>query len=1022
MNRGPTGRACYTRSVLEALDRLIDALDTRTAATPELAAELGLLGPLAAALYAGPSPRESLLQLRQLVAADADRAWPTEGKALRAAAAVLSSGPELPRQLGRRPARLALLAEPLLGRAWSRDELAAELDPRLAGLDDPTAVAEAFAAFRNDHYVRLAAAEFGLASLEQVGQELATLADVCLDRAIAFAVAFVSRGVGGEPLWIEEGQQRPCRLAAIAMGKYGAQELNFCSDIDIIFVYSSDEGQAGSLTLHEFFTKVCQQVTRLLSEATAEGFAFRVDLRLRPEGARGPICNSLDGAERYYEAWGGPYDRLAWLKARAAAGDLALGAEMVRTLRPFVFPRSTRPEVVQQIQELNLRIKQQQRQQAELGWNVKLDAGGIREVEFFVQALQLLHAGKQEALQERGTLRALDKLLFAGLIAEHEHRQLGESYELWRRLEHRLQLHDGRQTHLLPADGPLRRHVALHLGYEPPRFEAELAARRAQVSAIYATLGAAAQAATAEEGDERFAPLLDPELSATASTGLLADAGFGQPERALEQLELLAAKPWGPLGRARAAGSSQLALALLAELARSPDPDAALLHLVELTLRLGPYDGLWTMLEGSRPTLRLLCSLFGSSDYLARLFLGHPELLDGLLGTRACAVVAAARMRRELAARLGAVEQGDLEARFAALRRYRTEEVLRIGMCDIAGDLEIEQVWEQLSDLADAILEQVYAMVLAEATARYGTPRLPDGSAATMVVIGLGKHGGRELTYASDLDMIFIYSAPAACDGARHVESGEFFARVAQRLISALTMALDEGTLYQVDTRLRPSGKQGTLVSSLEAFQDYHRTAAQTWERQVLIKARPVCGDAALGREVERTIRSFIFVEAAAAPLRAEIAQLRARMEKELAEESGGFYNLKLGRGGLLDIDFIVQYLQLAHGVRDERLQVRSTLTGLAALEEARLIDGDMAAILRDGYRFLRRIESRLRIVRDRSAEHLPATAEGLEVMARRLGYRQQQLQSAGARLLADYRERTAAIRDVYERILGAER
>jgi glutamate-ammonia-ligase adenylyltransferase len=1006
----------YTALVVDALDRIIDSLQAPARGEAPLDG-LGELRPLVEVLLAGPAPRESLLNLRKLVLAAGAAGWPIEGKGLRAVASVLSSGPELTRLLARRPERLALLLDPQLGRLFSTVELREALRRAISGASEVEAFAERLVAFRNDHYVRLAACEFGAASLEQVGLELSNLADVCLDHAMAFAVDTLAQ-VHGPPLGLDGGEPRPCGLVAMAMGKYGAQELNFCSDIDVIFLYRTDEGSAGALTLHEFFARVCQLATRLLSDPTPEGIAFRVDLRLRPEGSRGPICNAIAGAERYYETWGGPYDRLAWLKARPAAGDLALGEHMLRFLRPFVFPRHIRPEVVQQIQELNRRIKAQTPAGPVAGWNVKLEGGGIREVEFFIQALQLLHAGKQEVLQERGSLRALDKLLFAGLISEQEHRQLGEAYELWRRIEHRLQLHDGRQTHLLPSEGALRQQVALHLGFAPESFRREIEERRAQVSAVYATLGS-----TPADEATPLAPLLDPELPRDAAVEILGRAGFAQVERALDEIALLAAKPWGPLARAHTGGgASRLSLPFLAEIARSPDPDAALLHFVELVLRMGPYEGIWALLDQNRPLLRLVCSLFGTSDYLARLFIRHPELLDGLfLEGRARPRRGREDMRADLEAQLDATPADDMEARLNRLARFRNEEVLRIGLADIAGDLDLPEVWEQLSDLAEVILEQIYPLVLAETQARYGTPRGGDGRPAVMAVIGLGKLGGRELTYASDLDLIFVYSDSGVTDGPRSVDHQEFFARVVQRLIRALSSALEEGNLYQVDTRLRPSGKQGTLVTSWSAFREYH-ASAQTWERQVLIKARAVGGEPDLGRTVEQWVQSFLYASPASGDcLRHDIHRLRQRMEKELAAESGDFYNLKLGRGGLLDVDFIVQYIQLCHGHGAARLRARSTLDVLDALTGAGLLDSGTASSLTQGYRFLRRIESRLRIVRDRSAEHLPRGAEGLEVMARRLGYRQQEGLRAGDRLLADYREQTEIIRRIYGRILGGD-
>jgi glutamate-ammonia-ligase adenylyltransferase len=1019
--------------VLDALDRLVDELDGRSLDQLLVGreAELGALLPVVRALAERwPAPRESLLNLRRVVEAGPPALTSMEDRAAQALAAVLSSGPELGRLVARRPHRLEHLLAPDLGRPWSRAELEQDLDRALprATQDRLTdeAFAESLARFRNNHYVRLAACEFLGRPLEQVGLELANLADLCLDRAIAFACAGLARAVG-EPLVRDASGERPARLAAVAMGKHGAQELNFCSDIDVVFVYTSDEGQAGALTLHEFFARVCQQVTRILSEPNAEGIVFRVDLRLRPEGSRGPICNALAGAERYYETWGGPYDRLAWLKARAAAGDRELGEQMIRILRPFVFPRSTRPEVVDQIQQLYRRLGSGTQAGAE-GWNVKLGGGGIRQVEFFVQALQLLHAGKQEALQERATLRALDKLLFLGLITEHEQRQLAEAYALWRQIEHRVQLYDGRQTHLLPR-GPQRERVARHLGREPDVFAAELDARRGQVQAIYATLDSAQQGPAEGGGPSPLevpsgvdlAPLLDRDLPREQAVQLLGRAGFGQAERAAEQLELLASKPWGPLGHAPR-GAGRLALPLLAELARSPDPDASLHHTVELTLRFGPYAGLWEMLDRNRSTLRLLMSLFGSSDHLARLFINHPELVDQLLAAgRVHTRKSAAVMQRELEQKLEG--SADTEDRLNRVRRFRNEEVLRIGLHDIAGDLEPEDLFAQLSDLAQVIVGQVYPVVLGDAQGRYGTPRHADGAPAAMTIIGLGKLGARELTYASDLDLIFVYSDGGMTDGVaqRSVDNGEFFARVAQRLIGALSAALEEGRLYEVDSRLRPSGNQGTLVSSRPAFEAYHHSAGQLWERQVLVKARTVAGDLELGRALERWIEPFVY-ESPIDPeqLRQELDRHRTRQEKELAEENGDFYNLKLGRGGLLDVDFVVQYHQLCHGGRFPSVRRRGTPEALASLGEEGLIDPQTTAALLRSYRFLRRIENRLRIVRDRSAERLPKSARGLEVMARRLGYRQQATLTPGAQLLAEYQEITESTRGIYERIFRA--
>lgn len=1009
--------------LLPSIDRLIAQLDR---GEPPLLAELPeALRALATRLLAGPAARESLLHLRRLVEVRPSEAtWPQQGTALQALSTILSSGPELPALLVRRPTRVELLLAEDLGQSWSVARLRADLERRLAAPAAPgpdergsaidEGAAAAIAAFRNDHYVRLAACEFGLASLEQVGLELAHVADVCVDAALTRAIARQSDR-HGPPRLRDGAGGRSCPITAIAMGKYGAQELNFCSDIDLVFVYGSDDGSAGELALHEFFSAVCRDVVHLLSHQGVEGPAFRVDLRLRPEGSRGPICNSLGSAERYYETWGGPYDRLAWLKARGAAGDAALAEAMLALLRPFVFPRSLSSDVIEQLQQLSRRIRSELAGQGLVsGWNVKLGSGGIRDVEFFVQALQLVHAGSRPALQERGTLRALDKLLFVGLISESERAALAEAYALYRRIEHRLQLHGGRQTHLLPAEGSLREHIVGHLGYAPEGFAEELDRRRARVAQIYATLGAAAAP------DDGLLALVEPGCARELLGEQLQQRGFRRWRWAAEQLDLLKQKPWGPFGQLAPPRLRQLAAALLGELAAAPDPDAAFGHLINFALQVGPLQGPWLMLAESSEVRRLLCNLFGSSDLLAAMFVSHPERIDELLlADRAQALREPSELQGELDRRLEGAAAG--EEQFGVLEQLRDEELLRIGLHDIAGDLSAEQVWSQLSGLAELLLRRLYPLVLSDVVRRHGWPRHADGRRGELAVIGLGKLGGREMSYGSDLDLIFIHSGAGPSDGPRPLDSDEFFARVAQRLIRALTTAFVHGSLYRVDTRLRPSGSKGTLVTSLAGFESYHQQA-QLWERQVLIKARAVAGDDGFGARVEQWISAYVYGgELPPALLRGELGRLRRRIERELADEDTEACNLKLGRGGLLDVEFVAQHLQLCHGARLPALRTPSTLEALRVIAEEQLLAGAAAATLVEGYRFLRRVEGRLRIVHGRSAERLPLHAEEVDLVARRLGYRRQAELSAGAQLLDAYRQQTSAVRAVYEQVLGGE-
>ena len=352
------------------------------------------------------------------------------------------------------------------------------------------------------------------------------------------------------------------------------------------------------------------------------------------------------------------------------------------------------------------------------------------------------------------------------------------------------------------------------------------------------------------------------------------------------------------------------------------------------------------------------------------------------------------------------------------MHRFREEEVLRIGTQDIAGELALEEVWSQLSHLAVSILQQIYPAILQEMLSRYGTPRQEDGQPATMAVLGAGQAGRARahlrLGSGPDLHLLRARASPTV---SASIDNDEFFTRLAQRIIRLLSMTMEQGSLYQVDTRLRPSGQQGTLVSSWAAFREYHQ-AAQIWERQVLIKARPVAGDLQLGARIHTWLADLIYTaQGISSEVGREIHRLRRRIEQELAGERSDFHNLKLGRGGLLDIEFIVQFFQMTRGGGVKALRTPSTLAALEALRQEALLTEEATAALIQGYRFLRRIEGRLRIVRDRSAEHLPATAEGLEVMARRLGYRRSREASAGQRLLQDYQAQTEEIRAIYQEV-----
>ena len=790
------------------------------------------------------------------------------------------------------------------------------------------------------------------------------------------------------------------------MGKLGGEELNFSSDADVLYVYDKDGRTQGANPIDHFafYARLAEAVTASVGSpgATPEGgFVFRVDLDLRPEGRSGPIVNAIRGLELYYESQGAAWERFALLKARPIAGDLDAGEDALRRLVPFVFRKYFDLKAIDEMRQLKARAEKEAARAP--GIDLKLGRGGIREIEFFVQALQLLHGGRDPNLRVRGTMKALDRLLYAGLISSRDRDELAEAYVVLRRLEHRVQMLAERQTHSMPEDVRENQRLARRTGYQDASaMSADLALHRSRVEARFKDLLRVASGSGPSE-DPRAAAAADPDATPEQRAAALAELGFDQPDASAEELARLAQKRGTPFQQAQPLGA-----ALVTELAAAPDPDQALRHLADLYGGFVHPHATSELLAQSPRTTRLLISLFGSSDYLSRQLLRHPELIDQLVLRGAAALVRErADLRDDLANRLRPLSPLDVEAALTELRRFRNEEVLRIALHDVAGALAVEQVSRQLSDLADACVDACFALARAEIEKRYGKRD------AEMVVLALGKLGGRELGYHSDLDLLFLYSS-AGEHGANH----EYFARIAQKLISHLTLPLREGFLYRIDTRLRPSGSAGPLVVSFDALASYHGREARLWERQALLRLRPVAGDEALfERAFAQVIEPSVYRPIDRAAAAKELLSMRERIEREIADESPGRYNSKLGRGGLVDVEFAVQFLQLAHGADDPQIRSANTPQALGLLlEHGHLAAQDHAPLAR-GYRFLRRLESRLRIVRDRSVDRLPEGGAELLRLARRMGYSGPR---AGDDLLSDYQRTAAGIRQAFLRVLGA--
>ena len=856
------------------------------------------------------------------------------------------------------------------------------------------------------------------ASLEDTTLGLTVLAEDALETAIPVIRAGIVADYGD----VRHGDT-PVGFVVLGMGKLGGFELNFSSDIDLVYLYARDGiesagGPRGRLSAREFFSRLAEGVTRALHQSTDDGLVFRVDLRLRPEGANGPIVNSIANALTYYESWGQTWERAALLKARPIAGDRALGERFLRDLAPFVYRRYLDYATIEDIKQMKAKVEGALAAGRSKGINVKLGRGGIREVEFVIQSLQLVHAGKDERIRERSSLRALRCLAQHRYLDGDEGERLAAAYRFLREVEHKIQLVEERQTHVIP-DGIAELHLARRLGYGREdstsalaRFHADCRRHMDTIHGSFATLFYSSREAIGRAADPRLTALLAELDDGDATRARLRELGFHAVEEALANLRLL--RDGAPTSRAtprRRQLLLEVAPALVGEIVQAPDPDLALRNMASFLAAIGARSSFLSLLAENAGTLRTLIRLFGSSEFLSQVLIRHPETLDSLVRADLVRIeISKDDMAAELGSLLAAAES--YEDRLDVLRRFRNEHFLRIGTNDLMGLLPFPALSSQLSDLADVCLEATWKVAEHETLLRYGLGVSP----GTFAVIGMGKLGSRELTYHSDLDLIFVYVQAATVP--EHVAVHEYFTRLAQLMLTTLQVPTREGRVYRIDTRLRPSGNKGPLVSSIEAFSRYHAHSSQLWERQALIKARAITGDPALMREVEGIVERFVYATPLGDAEVAEIHRLRMRMERELAGSEEHGFNVKTGRGGLVDIEFLAQMLQLRHGAREPSVRKRATRHALAALADAGFLPREDAAVLAESYAFLRTLTNRLRIERDQPVEALEREGDRVPALARRLGY-EGSSEEAGRRLLEDYERHRERVRALYTRWFG---
>ena len=815
----------------------------------------------------------------------------------------------------------------------------------------------------------------------------------------------------------------PARLTVLALGKLGGWELNYSSDIDLIFLCDEPEGRTDgkrAVSLAEFFERLVRQAVKYLSEPSAEGAGYRVDLRLRPHGSQGPAVLGVKAAWHYYDTAGRTWERQAFVKARAIAGDLAFGQQFLARLEPWIYRRYLTSADIVGIRALKRRIEQRCLREGGDQRNVKTGRGGIRDIEFVIQFLQLLNGSELPDIRTGNTLEAIGRLAECGCLTSDERTMLEENYEMLRRLEHRLQIMFDLQTHTMPEGAVELKKLALRMGYRdgPHRspldaFQADYRRKTEQNRNLLNHL-----LSDAFSSDDRAEPeidlVLDPAPEAARIAEVLGRYGFRQVGEAYHHLMDLAREriPFLSTRRCRHFLAA-IAPQLLEAIGRTPDPDGTLIDLSKISDSLGGKGLLWELFSVNPPSLQLYVRLCAATPYLSGILTSNPgmidELLDSLLLDRLPRFETLARMLEDL---LHGAEDPE-----PILHGFKNSLHLRVGVRDILGREDIRETHRALSDISELCLQQIARREHRRLIARFGTPILEDGPRAggecELILLAMGKLGGREPNYHSDLDVMFLYEAEGHT---RHRNRGRqdttttnrhFFSQLAQRIIKEVNRMGPYGRLYELDARLRPTGRSGLLALPLAEFSRYFITGTgQLWERQALCKARPIYGSGTAREATREAVRAAILGRTWQPAFAHQIRDMRLRLQQTASST-----NLKRGPGGTVDIEFAVQMLQLRHAAEYPRVLAPGTLDALDQLRELGLMERESAAAWARSYRLLRRVEASLRLMNTTARHDLPRDEGELAKLAYLLNY------NSAAELLDACRGCTQANRERFDRL-----
>ncbi|MFQ5861826.1 MAG: bifunctional [glutamate--ammonia ligase]-adenylyl-L-tyrosine phosphorylase/[glutamate--ammonia-ligase] adenylyltransferase [Candidatus Brocadiales bacterium] len=885
-----------------------------------------------------------------------------------------------------------------------KDELRKELFSELETLRSFDRRLNTLRRFKRRELLRIGHLDLVLGvSLVSVTRAISDLAEVELQAALRVAHEELRQRYG-----IEEKDPEKIGFIVVALGKLGGEELNYSSDIDIIFVYTPEGLGLKEAVPTEYYHKLAEQVVYSLRTNTSEGYVFRVDTRLRPEGRFGPLVRSLNAYYNYYQTSGSTWERQALIKARPVAGDLSLGKAFIESITPFVYQRFLRLAEINEIKGLKRRMEEMVEKKGEAHLEVKSGYGGIRDVEFTVQFLQLFHGGQHPEVRHHNTLHSLELLEKARCLESYERKSLEESYVFLRTLEHRLQTMHELKVHKFSPDIEEQRKLALRMGFRDTRlaaaqtrFQKELSKHTKRANRILNDLF---HNLFGRE-DERSAPevnlILDPEHTDEQMESMLTRYNFKDLSKAHRNIDLLSREtpPLHDSPRTRAFFAS-IASSLLSMLRQAPDPDMALNNLERCTASLGAKTIFFQMLSENPQALEVFVDLCAWSQFLSDILIKNPGMLDQLIDSL---IIGEHKDTWQMVSELSSL-MVNAPDKLRCLHGYKNQEILRIGVRDILGKADIRTTMEDLSGLAEAILVNAFRMCSDGVEWEGGAP--------SFGVLAMGKLGGREMSYSSDLDVVFVYREAERS----RVGVSNQLAEVSHRLMKVLGEMTEWGTLYRIDTRLRPEGRGGILVTSLENFRKYYSSEAKLWEKQALTKARWMAGDEGLGREIMEAVEDCLYTREWRPEMIKDIGEMRERMEQSTTGK-----DIKRGFGGIVDIEFVVQLLQLKYGRDYPNIRATNTLKALHNIYNSHLMEERHYRPLVSAYEFLRRVESRLRIVHDITQDKLPESHEALSKLAKRLGYSPDESPPPAERLLRDNEAHTTLTRRIFREILVKE-